>query len=128
MDRTKLKSRNNKMKIKFLNPNERIYGKERRSKLLDPQSELYKWADTKYKELVMQYGLKVGSKRMDYHIELIGRDENEELLVSRAQELEGMEIEITRLKRMGRAYVLEVDRKHHVTIAFFPKGVPRELR
>lgn len=127
------------LKVHFIDPNNRLKGKERRSKLLDPKSDLYKWVDNEYKLLIEKYGDTsqeglVGSKRMDYHIELIkGRKEaTDELLVERAQQLEGKEVIIPqKLSSMGRALVvdgpnLEGYGNTHITVAFFPKGVPSD--
>ena len=122
------------LNIKFLDSKNRINGKERRSKLLDPNSELYQWVDAKYTELVNQYGKQVGEKWMDYHIELIGRNDvfSDKLLVDRCQELENVPTDLTHLGKMGRAYVLWGPAvsgygQTHITIAFFPDGVPAEL-
>ena len=115
------------MKIEFLDATKRLNG-ERRSKLLKPGSDLYNHVDSEYKKLVSKFGNLVGSKRMDSHIELIGRNEKptDELLVERAIALEGTEVDIDDTEALGRAWVLFTDknRKHHVTIAFFPNGVP----
>ncbi len=122
-------------KINFKDPNNRISGEERRSKLLDPSSELYKWVDNKFKDLVAKYGEQVGSKRMDYHIELLKRNDNTsdgKLLVERCQQLENKDVDVTNVGQLGRAYVLHTGKvdgygETHVSIAFFPKGVPSEL-
>ena len=123
------------LSINFQNPTRRISG-ERRSKLLDSDSYLYKYVDGIYKNLVKRYGNLVGPRRMDYHIELVSREEDctDELLVERCQQLENQQLENQQLKTMdfgiiNRAYVLFcplVDGygKTHITIAFFKKGVP----
>jgi len=117
------------MEIRFINPDQRLEG-ERKSKLLDPASEFYKYLtslDTKLNEI---YPGKVGSKRMDYHIELIFRGDpvTDALLVQRAQELQGTEIKNLQVSRMGRALVIETpvvgNYKTHATISFFPGGFP----
>ena len=120
--------------INFRDPSLRLEG-ERRSKLLDPGSDLCVWLDNKYKELVNKYGNQVGSKRMDYHIELIGRNDiySDVLLVKRAHELENKEIDITNIGTLHRAYVLYGPELNgygqtHITIAFYPSGVPSDLR
>jgi len=122
------------MKIKFLDPNSRITGKEGRSKLLDPNSELYLWLDDEYKRLKEKYGELVGSKRMDYHIEVIKRVETptEELLVQRSQQLEDQDVDTSKIGKMWKAWVLYTPEIEgygvtHSTIAFFPKGVPFQL-
>ena len=113
--------------INFQNPNQRISG-ERRSKLLDSDSDLYKYVDSVYKNLVNKYGNLIGPRRMDYHIELIGEGEDctDELLVERCQQLENQQLKPI-LGIINRGYVLfcpPVDGygKTHITIAFFKKG------
>lgn len=121
-----------KMQIKFINPNKRLDG-ERKSKLLDPSSEFYKYLDTLDKKLNEAYPGKVGSKRMDYHIELIFRNDpiTDDLLVKRAQELEGKKIGNLEVIKMGRALVIETPNidgfKTHATVSFFPGGFPETV-
>lgn len=116
--------------IRFLDPNYRIEGKEIRSKLLDPDSYLYKWIDRKRNTLIYKYPGKVGLKRMDYHIELLRPSESEDLLVERAGQLDGQSIILMdKLDTIGRALVLEGPfiegyGRTHITVAYFPGEIP----
>lgn len=117
------------MEIRFLNPNQRLEG-ERRSKLLDPSSEFYQYLDRLDKKLNELYPGKIGAKRMDYHIELIFKNDpiTDMLLIQRAQELEGQKIYNLDVIRIGRALAIQTPiagtGKTHATISFFPGGFP----
>ncbi len=118
------------MKIQFTSVDAILTG-ERKSKLLDPQSELYQACDAKYQELKEKYGAAIGAKRMDFHIELVSRNEtwSEELVLTRARELHGLEIDMSNICVMGRALVVMTPQvtgyaQPHITLAFFPNGVP----
>lgn len=78
------------IRVEFTNPNVQL-SNERRSKLIKPESDLYKFLEEKRRELTEKHGDLVGIKRMDFHIELIkdGEEPTEELLVNRAKQLEG---------------------------------------
>lgn len=127
---------NPRMLIKFLNPDIKLPG-EKRSKLLNPSSPLYKYLENKRNHLISKYPIEVFEKRMDFHIELIAENEkiSKELLIKRAQELENMEVELN-LSWMasdsgfpGYAVVLLIPNNSfrvdaHITVAYFSKGKP----
>ena len=120
-----------KYTILFQEPNFKIQGQECRSKLLLKGSPLYEHLEMQQNRLITLHGEDVGEKRMDFHIELIGKGETvtEELLVKRCQEIQGVEVDINDVIKSGRALILccpEVSGygKTHITIAFFPNGVP----
>jgi len=83
--------------IFFSDPSQRIIGKERKSKLLCHNSELYIMLDTMYVKLAKQFMNKMKPRRMDYHIELIKKEEEwtEDKLNQRCSELHGRCIEIS---------------------------------
>lgn len=112
--------------IRFLNPNARIEGKEMRSKLLEPSSELYGWLQNERKIVCEKYE-NVDPQRMDFHIELISKTEtpSEELLVSRAKQLEGSVCDSSQKVLIGKTYMLPCPAVQgygdtHITIAHFP--------
>ncbi len=119
------------MKIEFESPYSRIKGRECRSKLLDPNSELYAWIDQQRLILEVEFGHLVAPKRMDYHIELIGNDEkrSEELLNQRARKLHNRKINPNNFQIFDEAWVLETPDVDgygptHITIGYFPNGIP----
>jgi hypothetical protein len=114
--------------IKFQNPQERLKN-ERRSKLIDPESALYKVLGQKRNELLLKYPNQIADKRMDFHIELINNRENatDELLISRANSMHGLSCP-EKYTVLGQAYVLSTPNNTHITVAYFPKGVPNELK
>lgn len=121
--------------LHFLEPNYILVGKERRSKLLDPSSPLYFFLESRFQLLKSRYGDKVGAKRMDFHVEVVGSNEewSDDKLVSRARELHGRELDVSNPWKYGhRAITLEVGLvpdygNAHVTLAFFPDGVPDDV-
>lgn len=115
------------MEVQFTNPAKRL-ANERRSKLLDPNSKLYQFLQNKRDELSQKYPGQVGDKRMDFHIELIkdGEQVTDELLVTRAQAIQGSTVQLI-YSTIGKAYVLNTPSGTHITIAFFPKGVPKGI-
>lgn len=80
--------------LKFLSPEKRIEGKEMRSKLISNESPLYDWLSLERKKVTEIFPDISDPQRMDFHIELIKKDEipSEDLLLSRVKELEGKEI------------------------------------
>lgn len=57
--------------ILLKNPMNRIPGKERKSKLLDSNSKLYKFLDLLFLKLAKKYNNSIEPKRMDHHIEVV---------------------------------------------------------
>jgi hypothetical protein len=117
------------MQVNFTDPNTRLPN-ELRSKLLKPDSSLYKWLAAQRQAFVDKYGDRVGPMRMDFHVELIRRDEEptEEMLVSRCKLLEGTDVPSTTLGKLGKAIVLTIASVEgygptHITITYFPAGV-----
>ena len=83
-------------------------------------------------ELVEKYKDEIALQRMDFHIELIRQDENPtiELLVNRAQILEGKKI-LIEMKNLKKAKVIKTPYiegygETHITLAYFPKGIPED--
>lgn len=123
------------MKIEFQDPNNVIAGKEKRSKLLNENSELYKHVDKLRNELLKKYGSLISEKRMDYHMELINANEEptKEKLVTRAKMLENQDVDERKYKVTKNSIGIECSQsvpgygKPHVTIAHFAKGVPNNI-
>lgn len=123
------------IKIKYTNPNQRIEGQEKRSKLIDPDSILYKECQKLQDKLTELYPNLIADKRMDFHTELVFRGEeySSELLVDRAQKLEGIEMKNLTMEPLGpNALVINtplVDgRQPHITIGFFRQGIPSDWK
>jgi hypothetical protein len=117
--------------IRFTDPNRRLPN-EKRSKLLDPCSPLYQKLENYRKSLLQAYSAQIAGKRMDFHLELLQPGDPAEdgsLLVERARELEGQEIRHWNPECYGKAVVingpyLEGYGNTHITVAYFPKGIP----
>lgn len=116
------------MQVNFIDSNARLPN-ELRSKLLKPDSSLYTWLAAQRQLLITRYGERVGPMRMDFHVELIRRDEEptEEMLVTRCKLLEGTNVPSTTLDKLGKAIVLPLPSVEgygttHITIAYFPAG------
>lgn len=120
------------MKIILQSPSSLIQGKERKSKLIDPTSDLYRHLESMRSRLVKKYGSRIGAKRMDYHVEVIRENEpySESLVNSRSQEVHNVELtNLSEYTCIGKAFCLQGPTisgygPTHITIAFFPKGVP----
>lgn len=118
------------MKLVLNDPTIRLRG-ECRSKLLKRDTQLYNHLNKRREQLKAKYGSKVSYKRMDFHIELIRAEDsdcNRAKLLTRAQQVNGIEIELTE-SIYKQALVLtgpniEGYGNTHITIAFFPFGVP----
>lgn len=117
------------MKILLKNPNERIQG-ERKSKLLDENSEFYKFI-LKCRNWLITNGYEIDCRHP--HIELLKEFEKNDinLLIKRSLTLHNKEIYFE-FSRIGKALVLETGEingygKTHCTIAFFPKGLDNEI-
>lgn len=104
---------------------------EFKSKLLKPESELYKHLRKIRQFLIDVYPeVKVSVQRMDFHIELVSKDEAKEMddptvwktLVDRATELQGKEIKVN-LVKLGKAVVVPVYDRYHITVAHYQDGV-----
>jgi hypothetical protein len=117
------------MIIKFIDVNKRL-SDEKRGKLLDPESDFYQYLDQLDKKFKKLYEKYIGSKIMDYNVELIFRNDplTESLLLKRAKELEGKEVQNLDIIRIGRALVIETPHvdgyRTYATISFFPGGFP----
>lgn len=123
--------------IKFEDPNNTILKRERKSKLLKNDSSLYSVLRAYRNKLESNYGDLVSNQRMDFHIELIKRNDDvtEEKLVDRAQQLEGQCIDLadTDSWNIGRHSVsINTGRVNgygntHITVAYFKNGVPEDV-
>lgn len=121
--------------IEFWEPSQVIPGKERKSKLLHPDSALYRYLDFIRQQLVQQHPQNIAPKRMDYHIELISQAECDQLngntdstLVSRCQKLQGLVLNPVEIEPQGKVWAMktpEVDGygPTHITIAYYPGGI-----
>lgn len=109
-----------------------LHDKERRSKLLAPESELYHILEAERTRLVEKYGDKVAPKRMNFHIELIGGADpwSSETVTDRAKNVHGKCIDL-QFGSTGnnKAYVVHGPivpgyGRTHITVAYFPDGIP----
>jgi hypothetical protein len=117
------------MKLSFLQPNIKL-PRERNSKLLDPNSELYKYIQN-IKTILRNSGFD-HKDRMDLHVEVMKSTEKLEnrnqVFLDRVKQLEGKELSMSPriLSTMGPALVLNVGKikdysgKPHITIGYFP--------
>jgi len=120
--------------IEFLDPTVVIAGKERCSKLLKPDSALYRHLDSLRKQIEQAFPGKVQTPpRIDLHIEVITNrvPYSEEEVLKRCAQLQGQQIDASPhlLEKLGKAVMLptpEVDGYGgtHITLAWFPGGVP----
>lgn len=128
------------LQILFLDPNNRIEGREVRSKLLHPTSALYAHLQAVRNRICARYGDLVGPKRMDFHVELIHLEELYDMsdedarktLVARAQKLQGEEMSVFTRGPFGKAVGVLVPflvrgSPTHVTLAYFPQGIPKDF-
>lgn len=123
--------------VQFEDPNNAIPKRERKSKLLKNDSALYSVLRAYRNKLESNYGDLVSNQRMDFHTELIKRNDDvtEEKLVDRAQQLEGRCIDLadTDSWNIGRHSVSintgRVDGygNTHITVAYFKQGVPDDV-
>lgn len=114
------------IRINYLNPTIRNYG-ERKSKLLNPDSELFHHIKN-IKNALNTAGF-IHSDRMELHSEVLNNDnENLQTFLNRVQSLEGREIDIYNPDNyaiVGRAVVLLLgvldgyNNPAKITIAFF---------
>jgi hypothetical protein len=120
-------------KIKFIDANKRL-DNELKSKLLDPNSELYKELSKIRNLLIEKFeDVKIEPQRMDFHIELIPLVEmslddeyNKNLLITRARELEDTEIDLN-ICYSSKTVKVDVLKKH-ITIAYIPGGIPDDMK
>lgn len=117
------------MIIEFTNPNVKLKG-ELRSKLIDPNSVLYKHLTSMKNFINSKYGFRVSPSRMDFHIELIKSTEepDQKTLISRARQAEGQHTTNYAILNK-KAFVLigpviEGYGQTHITIAYFREGCP----
>jgi hypothetical protein len=117
------------LKIEFEDPDNVLAGKERKSKLIKQDSDLYRELTRKRAILETTFGLALDGKRGDFHIELIKESPTNDVLVNRAQALEGTTIDTHNYafteKSIGVSCPL-VDGygETHITLGFFPSGLP----
>jgi hypothetical protein len=112
------------LKLEYNEPTKRCNG-EKKSKLLDSKSELYKFIHG-IKSVFKLNGL-AHSDRMDLHTEVLNNNETLETFLERVKLLEGRNISINDPKNygtMGNAVVLLLGtipnyNKPHITIAYF---------
>lgn len=121
--------------INYKSPNQRINGQERRSKLLDPNSELYQECQRIRDLFLEKYPNQIKDKRMDFHTELVfkGEEFSDNLLNNRSQRMEGLKIspEDFYLQPLGKQALVintpKIDgRQTHITIAFFKQAIPKD--
>jgi len=114
--------------IDFTNPCDQIVGQERRSKLLNPESNLYKWLSAAKGRLQTAYPGAIHD-RMDFHVEVVKKGEqwSRDLLNERSMELNGTDIRPSEcLESYGKAIALKIPSSDmHITVAYFPSGVPK---
>ena len=116
--------------ILFQEPTHRIIGRERRSKLIDPESELYKILDKMFLKVIKTHSKYIVPRRMDFHFELVKRDEdwNEKKLVSRCSQLHGKEIQLNWAVKNNALMILgpSIDSygETHITLVKFKDYVP----
>lgn len=114
---------------------------ELKSKLLDPESNLYKKLREKRNEIIVKYNdRKVSEQRIDFHIELINKSEYDQivseyenkeeldsvvknLLEVRTKTLDGFTVNMDVVKVLGKALVIPVELLH-ITLVHFPDGAP----
>jgi len=116
------------MKINFLEPSKRIKGKENKSKLLLPDSDLYKFI-SQYRQNIINTGSNISENRMDLHIEILKRSDakNEVMFLKNVLQLENNDIDVENNENfgfLGKAFVLftnEINNygKTHITIVYF---------
>jgi hypothetical protein len=116
--------------IQFQEPTKRITGKERRSKLLDPKSDLYKILSPWYQLIMSKYGDSVKGQYMDFHIEVLKPNEdNVDDFLDRVSQLEGSPLNLNDPNTFyffGNAFsirtpYIENYGETHITIAYFIK-------
>lgn len=116
------------MKLEFLQPTVKL-PKERNSKLLDPNSELYKYLQS-IKTILRDSGFE-HKDRMDLHVEVMKSNEKlvnrNQVFLDRVKQLESKELSLNPrfLSKMGPALVLNVGKikdyqgQPHITIGYF---------
>ena len=116
--------------VEFENPNIVFAGKEKRSKLLKVNSPLYAECERKVKILKNKFGNEMGCKRMDFHLELIKDDPTDELLISRAKQIEKSQVDTNKYELTYKSIGIEGPfingyGKTHITLGYFPGGLPK---
>jgi len=112
------------MKLEFLNPEIRL-PQERKSKLLNPDSELYKYIK-KYKLYLQENGFP-HENRMDLHVEVLNNNfESEAEFLNRVTKLEGRDINVAESLKYANKYIYidlgNLQGYHgvpHITVAYF---------
>jgi len=121
------------MELEFLDPNNKIEGKERKSKLLKPDSQLYQYIDGLRQYIERVY---VGrtERRIDLHVELVKKGEmcTIELLNQRSLRYEGTLIDIYNIIAYGKAIAVQCPSMFghddlHISITYFTKGLPKDI-
>lgn len=117
--------------LQYAHPWSVSQGVERRSKLLDPHSALYKCLMKCRYALIEKYGDMVGPARMDLHTELIKSSElpTDELLLARTAALHNKHVNLEFVMVGSRAFCAKTPAvdgygSTHVTIAYFGGVVP----
>jgi hypothetical protein len=122
-----------KFPIKFLRPTEIDPANEKRSKQLDPDSELYAALAARRQELRKVHGDRIlHPPQLDFHIEVMphcGTAYTEDDVLRRVQQLEGQLVELRISHLHNNAMVVNcppVDGlgPTHITVAYFPNGLP----
>lgn len=111
-----------------------IKGKERRSKLLDPESDLYKYVDKMRTTIEQTYPGHMTERRMDLHVELIKKRETctEQLLNQRSLAFHGCTVDVSDIRKYGNAIAIQCPNMFghdnlHLSIAYFPKELPKDI-
>lgn len=117
-------------KIVFSETVEETYQQNRRSLLLDTESDLCKIARQIRAKLEEVYSDAIQPLRMGYHIALLSyeemkSDEYKKLLEERNNLVSGSFVPLT-FGFIGKAFVLWTTAKTHITLAWFPQGHPSQ--
>lgn len=120
--------------IKFLHPDRIDAQRERCSKLLDPDSELYQALLKLRQGLRETYGETIAHPpRMDFHVEVMKWQSSytEAEMLQRVHQLENQNIQLTLSPFKSKAMVINCPEVEgygptHITVAYFPQGLPIE--
>jgi hypothetical protein len=107
-----------------------IYKQDRRSAILNKDTNLYQLVSNIRVILEKKYGDLLQPLRMDYHIALMSynemkSDEYKQLLETRYKLISGTDI-IPTYGFINKAFVLWTTAKSHITLGWFPGGHPPE--
>ena len=110
---------------------------EGKSKLLSPESDLYKTLSQYREKLAKKYGDQLDGQRMDFHLELVSKNEDwtEQLVLERAKQLENAPIRVDSVDsfQLGKKSVgvfgpsVAGYGETHAIIGYFPSGLPEDV-